>query len=615
MNLLQRLFNINTTINTTLTVTSSNGFHLRPIAQFVNEAKKFNAKITLLAHKKEVSATQVPAILSLSLEKEDSFTLRCKGKEAQKANDELMIFFNNLMKNDKKIEEITQVSTIYESVTLKGESIAKGIAIAPIVHAKILERIEENSPATLREAINQTKKELLSHYEQNKVLEASQIFLAQKELLSSSVFNSNFANVQEFKNLIQEECHQLKNTIFESRIADYQDLEQQVLKHLGIHKELELPVFPYILVAKELLPSHIEQLNQTPIKGVILQSGNSTSHTAILLRSAAIPSLIIQESIELSKQAILDANSGDLILVPSKNDVKKAKEKQIAFIESLDLSFEKRFESTQTINGKNIKVLANITDLNSAKEAKGSGADGIGLLRTEFLFSQQKPTVEEQTASYLEIFKLFANVTVRTLDIGGDKSLPYLPMDKESNPFLGVRGIRFSLQEQTLFKEQLLAIGLASREVQNTKIKIMFPMVSNTEEFIEAKAIALKIYEEQQINIEKISFGIMLEVPSVIFALHTFDELVDFYSIGSNDLTQYLFAIERTHPSLKVNVNSPILMEALKQIISSTQKPISICGELAAEEKSLENLLTMGYKTLSVSAKLIPELKERIRHV
>ena len=615
MNFLKRILNINTSITTTLTVTSSNGFHLRPIAQFVNEAKKFNATITLLAHDKEVSATQVPKILSLSLEKEESFTLKCQGEEAQKASDELSAFFKELMANDKSIEKIIQISEVYEAPTLKAQSITKGIAIAPLAPYKITERIEENSPVSLRDAIVKTKEELLSLYEQNKDQEESQIFLAQKELLSSSLFDTNFSNPQEFKETINNEIEKLKNSKFESRIADYQDLQQKVLEYLGIHKELELPVFPYILLAEELLPSDIEKLKKTPIKGVVLQSGTTTSHAAILLRSAGIPSIIVHEKIELSRNVILDANSGDLILAPSQEDLDKASEKQKAFMEALDKSFDKRFALTQTKSGKSVKVLANITDLESAKEAKGLGADGVGLLRTEFLFTENKPSIEAQTQSYQEIFELFEEITVRTLDIGGDKSLPYITIDKEDNPFLGIRGIRFSLQEQTLFKEQLLAVGLASADVPNVNIKIMFPMVSTTAEFIEAKDIALKIYEENNISTNNIKFGIMLEVPSVIFALKAFDELVDFYSIGSNDLTQYLFAIERTHPTLNISTNSLELLNALKYIKEQSKKPISICGELAGIETVTQKLIEMNYETLSVSSKLIPSLKERIRNI
>ncbi len=610
MNILKKLFKKQTIIQTTLTITSSNGFHIRPIAQFTNEVKSFHSTITILAHNQEVLATQTPKLLALSLDKGESFTLRCVGEDAKEASEHLSAFFIQLMKEDKEVEEIEQEVESYEAFGFRGQSVAKGVAIAPIVRLEKIEEVAQHKGLSLQEAIAQTSEELSilykNLYEENRAKEEAQIFLAQKELLNSELFQEDFERVE-------EEIEKLKGTKFESRIADYQDLKQKVLSHMGTTTKLNLPDIPYILLAEELLPSEISILAQTPIEGVISQKGTTTSHASILLRSFAIPSVIIKEEISPSPKAILDANSGDLILEPTEGDVAKAQEKQKRFKSAQEQSHQNRFNATQTKTGKSIKILANITNLASAKEAKELGADGVGLLRTEFLFTQKQPTIEEQTKAYGEIFELFDEITVRTLDIGGDKSLPYIDIAKEDNPFLGIRGIRFSLQEQTLFKEQLLAIGLSSSNTKNKKIKIMFPMVSTTEEFMEAKAIALETYQEKNISLDNIAFGIMLEVPSVIFALKKFDALVDFYSIGSNDLTQYLFAIERTHPTLNVDATSPMLMSALRQIKKSSKKSISICGEVAGLEEATKELLEMGYDTLSISATLIPTIKEIIR--
>ena len=616
MNFFKKLFQ--KPIQTTLTITSSNGFHLRPIAKFVNEIKNFDATITVIAHNQEVSATQVPKILALALEKNESFTLQSVGKDAEKANEYLSSFFIQLMEDDKVVEEIKQEEESYEASTLMGQTIANGVAIAPIV---IFQKVETKGrdialplPLPLQDAITQTKDDLSLLYEVNKTKDEAQIFLAQKELLNSELFEKNFET-------IEQEIAKLQNTKFESRIADYKDLKQRILAHMGITTQMNLPDTPYILLADDLLPSEIGKLNETPIKGVILQKGTPTSHASILLRSFAIPSIIISNHICRGNpcgypNAILDANSGNLILEPTSSDIKKAQIKQQKLKKQQEQNYQKRFEFTKTKQGKQIQVLANIADIESAKEAKEQGADGIGLLRTEFLFTKTKPTPKEQIKTYTEIFELFDEVTIRTLDIGGDKSLPYINIEKEDNPFLGIRGIRFSLQEKILFKEQLLAIyNAVGSVIPNKKIKIMFPMVSTTEEFIEAKQIAQEVAQKNNINITNIQFGIMLEVPSVIFALKEFDQIVDFYSIGTNDLTQYLFAIERTHPTLIANPTSSMIMSALKQIVETTKKPLSICGELAGVEEATGQLIKMGYNTLSVSSKLIPSLKERIRNV
>jgi len=344
----------------------------------------------------------------------------------------------------------------------------------------------------------------------------------------------------------------------------------------------------------------------------VLKKGTPTSHSSILLRSFGIPSMIINDVITSSSEAILDANSGNLVLTPTSNDLEKAYNRQIAFKAFQEIGYQKRFEPAISRGGKHIKVLANITDVISAQEAKEQGADGVGLLRTEFLFKENRPTLEEQVLTYAEIMTIFDDITIRTLDIGGDKALPYAPIPKEPNPFLGIRGIRFSLQEQILFREQLLGIFLAHNQ---RPLKVMFPMVTSVEEFNQAKSIAQEVARENNVDISNIKFGIMLEIPCVIFALKEFDEVVDFYSIGTNDLTQYLFAIERTHPTLHVSVTSPMLMSALKMIKDNVTKPISICGELAGMEEVTIRLLAMGYDTLSVSAKLIPSLKEKIREI
>ena len=619
MNLLKKIFKKrHTPFLTTLTITSENGLHLRPIAKFVNEVKEFNANVTLIANDQEVVATQVPKILSLSLEKGESFTLKCQGEEALEASVYLTDFFEKMMKEDKVVEGIIQVEDTYEAITTKGKTIAKGIAIAPLTlyETRKISQIKQTG-LSIKDAIRKAKEELYTLYQAHKTQHEAQIFLAQKELISADIFRYDCSTVRRFLEIIQEEVSRLENTKFASRIPDYHDVEQRVLKHLGMTSIVEVPSKPYILLADDLLPSEVMKLQDTLIEGVVLQKGTATSHASILLRSFAIPSMIVFEPLESTQKVILDANSGNLILKPTANDLRKGIEKQKLFKEYQQESYKNRFDNTQTKDGRNIKVFANIADYNSAKEAKEEGADGIGLLRTEFLFREERPSFDEQVNAYKKIFDLFNILTVRTLDIGGDKALPYIHMLKENNPFLGIRGIRFSLQEQILFQEQILAIYRAFELLMPSpkNIKIMFPMVSTVQEFNEAKEIALKIAQASNINLSNIEFGIMIEVPSVIFGLEEFNKVVDFYSVGTNDLTQYLFAIERTHPTLVADATSPMLFSALQMIAQKADKPISICGELAGLEDVTEELLKMGYEMLSVSAKLIPSLKEKIRHV
>ncbi len=616
-NFLKKLFNKQEVITSTLTITSSNGFHLRPIAKFVNEVKKYDASISLLANNKETSATQVPNILALSLEKEDTFILKVQGEDAQKASEELTLFFKKLMQEDnedKFKKQIEDEKEFYEAQAIKGSVISKGVAIAKTI-TYFKERITNSNSISLQEALSQTAKDLQKLYEAHKDKKEAEIFLAHQALLDSDVFQKEFHN-------INQAIEKLRGGKFESRMLDYQDLKKRIESHMGVERKFSLPDNQdYILLIgkEELLPSEVETLSKLSIKGVILSSGSTSSHVAILLRSFQIPSIIANETINIANQntlSLLDASSAQFIASPTPQDLEKAYAKIEKLKTEQHQAYEKRFEKLMTKENKAIKILANITNPTTAKEAKEQGADGIGLLRTEFLFTEHKPTIQEQTQAYQEVFELFDDVTIRTLDIGGDKSLPYIDIPKEDNPFLGLRGIRFSLQEQTLFKEQLLSIFKAVGVTMSHKktIKIMFPMVSSTQEFIEAKKIAKEVAKENKLDINNIRFGIMLEVPAVIFALKEFDKLVDFYSIGSNDLTQYLFAIERTHPTLSVDLSSPVLMETLKYIKANTDKPISICGELAGLETASSKLINIGYLNLSISPKIIPILKNNINN-
>ena len=366
------------------------------------------------------------------------------------------------------------------------------------------------------------------------------------------------------------------------------------------------------MVADDLLPSAIHTLKRSHVQGVILKKTSATSHTAILLRASGIPSLILDTDLEMTTSpVILDADAAVLITVPTTEDLEKANTGKENHKDKHHKAHEKRFQSSQTKAGKNIQVFANVSDVTSAKVAKEEGAEGIGLLRTEFLFDTVKPTIEEQTKAYKTIFPLFSNITVRTLDIGGDKSLPYVKLPEEKNPFLGIRGVRLFKTHPELLEEQLLAIFLATK---SRALKIMFPMIATVDEFVEAKAFAQNVASQHELDISHLQFGMMIEVPSVLFLIEEFNKVVDFYSIGTNDLTQYLFAIERTHPTLKTDTLSPVVFSALENILKQSTKPVSICGELASDTNAIPKLLALGLKTLSVSGKSVAQTKEYIRH-
>jgi len=597
-------------VSTNLTVTSGNGFHLRPVAQFVSVAKKYSCEITASLNNKSVNAKGVNSLLGLSLEQGNRFTLTCKGKDAQDALESLTNIFDTLMQNDTEIEVIEKEDTHYEGDFIKGDIISSGIAIASVYHYKE-ESIQKESHLSFEEAFTNSLDELEALYTQHKENKNAGIYLAQKELLAS--LKTEALTLQDLENQIERLSAQLIGSKLEAKISDYKDILQRVKKHLGFEVKTLFPNEAFILLADDLLPSQIERLSEVSVAGVILKNTSINSHTAILLRGAGISSLIADTSLfDKDDKVILDAHAAVVVTTPSQNDLKKAEKRLQEDKKQKVLVSTKRFNSAQTKKGESIKVLANVTDEYSAITAKEEGAEGIGLLRTEFLFKEEKPSFEMQVDSYEKIFSYFGDITVRTLDVGGDKALPYIDLPKEENPFLGIRGIRLFKTHPEIMEEQLHAIFVAAK---NRSVKIMFPMVSSVEEFSEAKTFAQEIAKKYQIDISKLLFGIMIEVPSVLFLIKSFNTVVDFYSIGTNDLTQYLFAIERTHTTLKTDELSPVVFDVIKMISLQATKPVSICGELAANKKAIPKLLELGIKTLSVSAKSIAQTKEEIRHV
>ena len=591
-------------LSTQLTVTSSNGFHLRPVARFTTLAKSFNCAVTASFDGKSVDAKKVNTLLSLSLEKQDTFTLTTQGKEAQKALDALQTLFTTLMQDDVEVTSIQKEAASYEGETLEGDIISKGVAIAPVAVYKT-QTIQNENTLSFKDAIRKTIQNLEEKSDE------SDIYLAQKELLSA--LGEKCDSLGALESLVKEESNKLQDTKLSAKISDYQDILQQVKSALGLEVKVLFPEHDFILLANDLLPSEIAQLSNSKVEGVVLKETSINSHTAILLRASGITSLIVDTSkVPLDREIILDTFSGLIVLTPSEEDMKKAKATQAHSKKKKEDSQLRRFEPAQTTQGKSIKTYANVGDVLSAKVAKEEGAEGIGLLRSEFLFKSVKPTLETQTKAYAEIFNTFEDVTVRTLDVGGDKALPYINIPLEDNPFLGVRGVRLFRTHPEIMEEQLHAIFLAS---EGKSIKIMFPMVSNVEEFNKAKSFAKDVAKKHNIDINNIDFGIMIEVPSVLFLIEAFNEVVDFYSIGTNDLTQYLFAVERTHPLLKVDELSPVVFSALESVVKQATKPVSICGELAANTDAIKKLVNLGLTTLSVNPKSIAQTKEQIRHV
>ncbi len=590
-----------------LHVSSPLALHLRPAARFAQAAKSFACEISLAYRDKIADASDPNAILALGVDTGEHLTLLAEGKEANRACDSLADLFETLMEEDRqKLDthspevDVTRACP-YETEVLRVEALVKGVATAPLF--MLQSSLEApDVPLPFDEAIERYRNKL------------------EKDALSqaqATLFESLIEGVDSLE-LFEAKCERAIATLQgkqRTKADDYRDILRALKIASGYRHRLLLPRKDAIVVAETLLPSDVKRLLDPHVKGVLLVNSSRYAHSALLLKEYGILSALIDTLPPLDnvQAAIFDTRCGVLVTRPSQAD--------LLYAQALIEREEKHTAHTKTNknapalmrNGERVKVLANLGELSQIDMALEVGAEGVGLLRSEFLFKEQKPDIKTQTETYKHFFDAFSEVTVRTLDVGGDKALPYIDIPKESNPFLGIRGIRLLQSHETLIAEQLQAIIRAAQGHEG--IKVMFPMIACAEEFDAAKALAQRIADAEGLSIEKIAWGIMIEVPSVLFDLERLNARVDFYSVGTNDLMQYLFAIERTHPTLRTDPLSPSAVAALRQIVKSVDKPLSLCGDLASQEEMIAPLLEIGFRTLSVAPSQIPLVKEKIRNV
>ena len=411
------------------------------------------------------------------------------------------------------------------------------------------------------------------------------------------------------------------------RVCDLEDIEYRVLSTLlGIPEQGTLSAHG-IVIAEEVTPQQTAQFDPAVVKGVCTVTGSPASHTAILARSFGIPALMGVNadllSIPEGTPLILDAESGTLFINPDPETEKFYRQRLEERHAQERTAAEHRYEPAVTRGGKIIVVAANIGTAAEAQSAVENGADGVGLLRTEFLFLNRSvpPSEEEQYAAYCEIARIMDGrpLIIRTLDAGGDKDIPYLNLPKDENPFLGYRAIRISLTQTALFRTQLRAI---IRTAQIYPVRLMFPMISSIEELDAAYVELHRAQEELQqrsIDVSKqFPVGMMMEVPAAAILADQFAKKADFFSIGTNDLTQYTLAAERGNSRVAhlYAASHPAVLQLIKNIAAAAHqagKPVGVCGEFAADPEGAHILCALGIDELSVASPAIPRLKALIR--
>ncbi len=546
------------------------------------------------------------------------------------------------------------IKTIHTKSTINGIAASEGIAIAKAFRLEHMElTVEKSSVASIEkevlrfdEAVAKSKLELEAikeHARQELGDDKAEIFAAHllvlndpellgpiKEKMKTEQVNAEYA-LHEVAAMFVSMFESMDNEYMRERAADIRDVTNRVLSHL-----LGVPISnpsmiseEVIIIAKDLTPSDTAQLNRKFVKGFTTDIGGRTSHSAIMARSMEIPAVVgtktVTEDIENGAVVIVDGLDGKVIVNPSAEVIKTYEEKKAAH-EAQKAEWAKLVnEHTMSADGHHVELAANIGTPEDVKGVLENGAEGVGLYRTEFLYMgrDQLPTEEEQFEAYKTVLERMKGkpVVVRTLDIGGDKELPYLDLPKEMNPFLGYRAIRLCLESQDIFRTQLRSLLRAS---VYGNLKIMFPMIATLDEFRQAKSILLeekeKLTGEGVAVSENIEIGMMVEIPASAIIADLFAKEVDFFSIGTNDLIQYTLAADRMNErvSYLYQPYNPAILRLIHMVIQAAHKEgkwVGMCGEMAGDEIAIPILLALGLDEFSMSATSILKARSQIRHL
>ncbi len=637
----------------TLVINYPSGLHARPAASWVSTAKRFAANIQISNGDEVADAKSLVALLSLGIKAGHKIRVTADGGDAAAALIALRSTIEAL-----HAEEVAQAQAQAQRASRKAGTgwapqqacdVIRGVAASPgltigitrqhTAHALVVVDSPlgvEQDGVLLDTALVAVKAELeaLAESTAGRLGEAqAAIFHAQTELLTdpallrkaiSGIFAGHGA-AWAWQQAFGAEADRLAahpDPLLAARAADLRDMGQRVLRQLmGINQTGQSFAQGTILLADDLLPSDTVGLDPKQVVALATAVGGPTSHTAILARTLGMPALVAGgnrlKEVPDGTLAILDGHAGCLYLNPAESDLQAA---QLA----AERERSKREEATAvrdlpaiTQDGFRVEIAANITSAQQAVAALEAGAEGVGLMRTEFLFMdrQTPPDEEEQYQTYRNLVDIMAGrpLIIRALDIGGDKEVPYLNLPAEGNPFLGVRGLRLLLRRPDLLHTQLRALY---RAAQHGPLSIMFPMVTDVAEVICVRDIAEEVRLE--IGAPVVPLGIMVEVPSVAVLSAAFAPHVDFFSIGTNDLTQYTLAVDRQHADLAPMANS--LHPAVLQLIASTVKGaqqhgtwVGVCGGLAGDPLGAAILTGLGVNELSMTASDVPAVKAALR--
>ena len=644
---------------TEVELTNLHGLHARPAAQLVRTASQFSAVVTvkrLEDNRAPVSATSISSVSTLGARRGNRLQITARGPDAEEALQALSNLITHGFDDDTPATESggatpqheapADRSTLPDDGAVAGLPVHAGTAVAPAarLHTALpdLPTTQNGSPeaewAALQNALKLVQRDLRMQARRGArnvqgILEAQALLLEDDALLSAArtrITESDepaplaWARATE---ALAEEYASLGDAYMQARANDVRDVGRRVVLELldDAADVVSLPDRPLILVADDLPPSVVPHLDPEQVRGVVCTGGNPTGHNAILLRGRGIPSVFgvgaALQHVDNNTLLGLDGGTGHVWVDPPPKRVEQLESKRRQADERTAVYLAEAHDPATTTDGTVVTVSANISHPSEAETAAERGAEGVGLLRTEFLFGDtpEPPSEEEQLEALKTVAAPFkkAPVTVRALDAGGDKPLPYLSFPDEANPFLGMRGIRVLLRHPELFRTQLRAVLRASA---SHNVRLMLPMVATLSEIRKTRSLLQSVRAALNhvgtLYAANIPVGIMVETPASAVAVAQLASHVDFFSIGTNDLVQYVMAADREHADLAALSDAlhPPVLQLIRQVVEAAgDRPVSICGEAAADPEAIPVLVGLGIRNLSVNAEALPATKALIR--
>jgi len=643
-----------------LSIRNRLGLHARPAAQFVRTANRFKAEIKVYkagAQEQVANAKSINAVATLGVRQDDEIVITASGSDATDALGALQqLVADNFGEDGESEIPLTTATTRPTAATadeLRGIAASPGIAIGPVVQYR--PRLPEVDVHTVEDAgsewralqqalaaargeIGLVRRSTARQAGEGEaaIFDAHELILQDPALLDAvraRILNEHTnaaAAWQAEVELLATRYRELADEYMQARAADVIDVGQRVLNHL-IDAEPPSPTFaqPSILVAASLTPSDTARLDPAQVLGICTEGGGATAHSAILARAFGIPAVVglgpVLQTLAGGQVIAMDGTSGQVWPEPTETQLATLQEAQQEWLGERQEAKAAAQQPAITRDEVRIEIAANIGAPHDAPLALEFGAEGVGLFRTEFLFleREQAPTETEQVDAYRQAAEVMGNrpLIIRTLDVGGDKPVPYLEHEPETNPFLGQRGIRFSLGHRELFMSQLRAILRAGTA---GNVKVMLPMVSAVEEVRAVKKLldeAKQTMRGEGIRFdEAMELGIMIEVPAAVAIADQLAQEVDFFSIGTNDLTQYVMAADRGNRDVAALADAlqPAVLRLIRQTAIAAHNAgiwVGICGELAGNALATPVLVGLGIDELSMNAPAIPAVKERIRRL